>query len=261
MICAIIFTGCGSESNEILVGTIKYLNLTEDELDALINQDNSSPKKRKHIFFDNMTSLMAALESRRIEEISIYRTVAIYLNSRHPELHWEISEPVVTDIFCCAFREEDTALKKDFDNAILQLTKNGTLSKFVKRYLDEVSRGEEPPIVQLPTFYGERTIKVGVTGDLPLLDYIRPDGQPAGFNTALLAEISKILEANIVLVQVDSGARSAALSSKHVDVIFWSVMPQKDTAVPKNFDKPDGMILTEPYFSDDIVHVRLRKDE
>ena len=257
MICAIILTGCGFEpEHTVKVGTIKYLNVTENELDALINQKISSQEKRKHIFFENLTTLMAALESKQVDEISIYRTVSLYLMSHHSELHWDVSEPVVTDVFCCAMREEDVELKRKFDSAILQMTKDGTLSKLVKKYLDEITHGDEPPVVHLPTFYGAETIKIGVTGDLPLLDYIRPDGQPSGFNTALLAEISKILGVNFVLVQIDSGARAAALSSKFVDVIFWSVMPKDKSIIPTNFDRPDGMILTEPYFSDSIVHVK-----
>ena len=260
MICAIILTGCGFDEDEFIeVGTIKYLNVSEEDLDEFLNKENPSPKKRKHIFFDNMTSLVAALDSRRVEEISIYETVAHYLTAQHNDLRWEISEPIVTDVFCCALREEDVELKRKFDDAILQITEDGTLSKLVKNYLTEVARGDEPQIVHLPTFYDAQTIRVGVTGDLPLIDYIRPDGEPSGFNTALLAEISKILGVNFVLVQIDSGARAAALSSKRVDVIFWSVMPKDKSIIPKNFDKPDGMILTEPYFSDEIVHVRLVK--
>lgn len=259
MICALFATGCGSEEKVIKVGTIKYLNLTEEQLDEITNKNNSdqSPKS-KHIFFENMTSLTAALESERVDEMQIYRTVALYLMAYHNELNWEMSEPLFSDVFCCALREDDKELLEDFNGAIRQISRDGTLSYLVKEYLSEVIYGEEPPIINLPTFYDKPTIKIGVTGDLPLLDYIRPDGLPSGFNTALLAEISEIIEKNFVLVQIDSGARAAALSSKQVDVIFWSVVPKQGELFPTNIDKPDGVILTDPYFSDEIVHVKLR---
>ena len=35
-------------------------------------------------------------------------------------------------------------------------------------------------------------------------------------------------------------------------------VPTYDDA-PINIDKPDGIILTAPYFTDEIVHVRLKK--
>ena len=202
--------------------------------------------------------MTAALQSGQIDEMSVYRTVALYLINTNPDKEWTISESVVSNAFCCALRAEDTALKKEFDNAIRSLSKDGTLSKSVKAYIHEVNSSDIPPAVELPTFYGADTIKIGVTGDLPVLDYIRSDNQPAGFNTAVLAEISKRIGKNFVLVQIESGARALALTSKEVDVIFWAVTP-KDGVLPINFDTPEGVILTEPYFTDDIVHVKLIK--
>ncbi|MCR5834092.1 MAG: transporter substrate-binding domain-containing protein [Selenomonadaceae bacterium] len=252
-------TGCEPEQKEIRIGGIKYLNVTEETLDKL-SRDNNSKVKRKHIFFDNMINMVAALEAKKIEEMSIYRTVALYFVAHDSDLHWDISEPVVADVFCCAVRAEDTLLKNRLDEAILQITKNGTLTKLVRRYLGEAISGKEPPMVDMPNFPLMPTIRIGVTGDLPLLDYIRPDGRPAGFNTALLAEISRIMNVNFEMVQVESGARAIALTSKQVDVIFWAVVPYKDSLMPENFDTPEGIILTEPYFRDDIVHVKLMKN-
>ena len=111
----------------------------------------------------------------------------------------------------------------------------------------------------MPHFDGAGTIKVAVTGDLPPLDYMRADGKPAGFNTAVLAAISQQLGKNFELVDVDSGARAAALTSGEVDVVFWVAVPHDETIVPADFDKPEGMIVTAPYFTDEIVHVQLKK--
>ena len=38
---------------------------------------------------------------------------------------------------------------------------------------------------------GEETYVVGVTGDLPPLDYVAADGTPAGFNVALMDAIAE----------------------------------------------------------------------
>lgn len=256
----IFMTGCDSNDNTVKVGTIKYLNVTEEQLDEILLEDrNFSAGKRKHIFFDNLNTLTAALHSRQIDEMSVYRTVALYMIANNPTVQWEMSEPVVSDVFCCALREEDTYLRDEFNRAILQISIDGTLAKLVKTYLDESARGKEPAAIELPAIYGEDTIKIGVTGDLPLLDYVRADGTPAGFNTAVLAEISRIIGQNFVLVQVDSAARAIALTSGEVDVIFWAVEPKSGSPMPINFDKPDGTILTAPYFSDGIVHVRFNK--
>ena len=78
-------------------------------------------------------------------------------------------------------------------------------------------------------------------------------------NTALLSAISKIVGKNFALVQVAGGARTAALSSKQVDVIFWVTVPLDETIVPQNLDKPDDAIVTEPYFTDEVAHVKIKK--
>lgn len=199
-----------------------------------------------------------ALQSRQIDEMSIYESVAKYFVNHNQNFELMPQEPVLTDIFCCAMREEDAALKKEFDAAILQMSRNGTLSRLVKRYIAEVNFDDTPPIIRMPEFYNKSMIKIGVTGDLPMLDYIRPDGLPAGFNTAVLAEISQIIQKNFVLVQIESGERAIALTSGEVDVIFWAVVPDIKSGIPDDFDRPKGMIFTQPYFSDEIVHVRLK---
>ena len=137
---------------------------------------------------------------------------------------------------------------------IKEMQADGTLDRLTKEYITDINAESEPPAVELPHFDSAKTIKVAVTGDLPPLDYVSADGKPAGFNTAVLAEIGNRMLRNIELVQVDSGARAAALSSKQVDVVFWAIVPVSEI-IPQDSDKPDGVILSEPYYKDKIVHL------
>lgn len=258
-VAALLVVGCSLEKVQ-KIGTIKYENVTEEAFTELYKnqpQQRDEDLNCEYIFFDNMVSMTAALKSGQIDMMSTYESVARYLVENDPDFEYEPLSSEFVDIFCCAIREEDAALKKEFDDAILKMTNDGTLSKLVKNYIAEVYFKEQPPIINMPEFYNDTMIKVGVTGDLPMLDYIRPDGIPAGFNTAVLAEISRLIGKNFVLVQVDSGARAVALASKKVDVIFWAVVPQEGGILPQNFDTPEGVILTKSYFSDKIVHVKI----
>ena len=65
---------------------------------------------------------------------------------------------------------------------------------------------------------------------------ILADGTPAGFSTAVLAEISKRINKNIELVSVDSAARAAILASKGADVVFWVAVPENSMLIPANID-------------------------
>ena len=57
---------------------------------------------------------------------------------------------------------------------------------------------------------------------LPPMDYVSEDGTPAGFNTAILAELGKRMNKNFELVQVDSLGWAPALTSGKVDLVFWT---------------------------------------
>lgn len=155
-------------------------------------------------------------------------------------------------------RKDDEQLKNDFDKALSEMKADGTLDKFLNDYVTNVDKGQTPPKVEIPMTEGAQTIKVGITGDLPPLDLILADNTPAGFNTAILAEIAKRSGKNIELVQIETGARAAALNSKLIDVIFWVVVPLSDK-ISADIDTPEGLKLTAPYFKDNLAGIKLKK--
>lgn len=85
------------------------------------------------------------------------------------------------------------------------------------------------------------------------------DGTPAGFSTAVLAEVSRRINKNIELVSVDSAARAAILTSKGADIVFWVAVPKNSNLFPENIDQPAGIDVTEPCYHDNIAQVGLKK--
>ena len=276
MICSlIVMTGCGggsqgdgkkSSDEPLRLGIIRHLNITETLLDNYFEKaasrmaNTADMRAPKHTFFDNMTSMVAALQAAQVDEISTYRCVADYLVAQNEDVVLATAGvPKVSDSFCCAFREDEDDLQADFNAAIKTLDENGTLKQLTKTYITDADFTKTPPAVDMPKIDGADTIKVAVTGDLPPLDYVSADGKAAGFNTALLAEVSKLIGKNFELVHIDSGARATALTTEQVDVVFWVAVPINDTFTPPDCDKPEGVILSDPYFTDEIAHVKLKK--
>ena len=138
---------------------------------------------------------------------------------------------------------------------------DGSLDKLINDYITNVDKGQAPPKVEPPNIEGAETIKVGVTGDLPPLDLILPDNSPAGFNTAMFSEIAKRLNKNIELVQIESGARATALSSKLIDVVFWVIVPLGNDGIPADIDKPEGLELSNSYFQDNVAVIKLKTNK
>ena len=263
----LLFTACvGEKSAEEPKGTTKTgvitrLNISEVEYNKIINAlgQNYRPSKAnpnvEFKFFDRMSDLLAALNDGQIDIFSTYQHVADYIEKRNKNLERLDSERHLEDSFCFAVREGDTALKNDLNKAIKDMIADGTLANLTKQYIAELQINTEPPAVPITKIDGAETLKVAVTGDLPPFDLILPDGTPAGFSTAVLAEISRRIGKNIELINVDSNARAEILASNGADIVFWVSVPKDSTLVPENIDKPAGIDVSDPYFHDLIVHV------
>ena len=274
MICSLILmTGCGGGGEEkkaaddaakVKLGMITRLNASEENFGEFMKKVeetlNVKISSHKPVFFDSLNQMQMALQSKQIDEMSTYRSVARYMIAQDPRYQVLKDHSLeFVDSFCFALRDDEKDLANSLNKVIAEMTSDGTLDRLTKEYITDISTDREPPIVELPHFDNGQTIKVAVTGDLPPLDYVNADGKPAGFNTAVLAEIGNRMLKNIELVQIDSGARAAALTSGQVDVVFWAIVPVSEI-IPADTDKPSGIILTEPYYRDKVVHM-IFKDE
>ena len=275
MICGLVLmAGCGGggedkkpsdEAGKIKLGMITRLNASEENFGEFMKkvEDTLDVKISSHkpVFFDNLNAMEMALQSKQIDEISTYRSVARYLIAQDPRFEVLKDHSLeFIDSFCFALRDDETELKDSLNKVIGEMQSDGTLDKLTKEYITDINAENEPPAVELPKFDGADTIKVAVTGDLPPLDYVGAGGKPAGFNTAVLAEIGNRLSKNIELVNIESGARASALTSKQADVIFWAIVPVSEI-IPSDTDKPDGVILTEPYYKDKVVHMIFKEEK
>ena len=261
------------------------------------------------VYFDTLDAMLMALNAGEIAAMDVSETTAQYLTHSDPNLVQVASygdgadgdtfadtvRGLLSNDFAFMFMEKNAALRDEFDAALASFTEE-EMEKLVQEHITAAINGDEISPIQMPVIEGAETIKVAVTGSLPPMDYVAADGTPAGFNTALLAEISQRMGKNIELVVVDSVGRAAALASGTVDAVFWtrtnSVSNELAAASEEehaerredlsqklseeeletmnkikelvNFadyggaDMPEGTIITAPYFSDIIVPVTTR---
>ena len=280
--------GCGSakENNDapqMRVGVLTAVNLTSEEFSsALQNRDFSvrltagqggaafeyedSLRERLEgaeitaVYYDTLSTMLMGLQTGDIDAFAISKTVADYLCAQNASLRNAV--PVTRDgdrsnpfnvSFSLLMTEENQALCRELDQALAELTADGTLNRLRSERIYDLSpdSGNEP--AAFAQFDGADTIRIAVTGDLPPMDYMSADGTPSGFNTALLAELGRRLQKNILLVSVDSGARASALAGDAADVVFWArtvTEEGNDSDSLSGMDIPDGTIVTEPYFMD-----------
>ena len=241
LLAGALFTGCGggggddaqkpaekSQAADIKIGMIAGLNASEQHLNEIMKKIEADAgmqlMNHEFVYYDSLNAMQMGLESKSVDEMSTYAGVSKYLMARKPDLTvvtaHKLQMPMV-DNFCCAVKSDRTDLLNDLNTALEAMQQDGTLDNLTKQYITELKGDEEPAAVEMPMFEGADTLKVAVTGDMPPLDLIKADGTPAGFNTAVLAEISNRINKNFELVSIESAARASALSSGAVDVVFW----------------------------------------
>ena len=241
------------------------LNSTEESLGEILNniEDETGAKHPMTTpkFFDSLKLMQMGIEAGTVDQISLYKSVADYVVATNDKFEVVQHDALnkIEYMFCFAVRKDDAALKADLNKVIGELKADGSLDKLINDYITNVDKGNTPPAVEIPKTDGAEVIKVGITGDLPPLDLVLPDNSPAGFNTAMLAEIAKRLNKNIEVVQIETGARATALNSKIIDVVFWAVVPFGNDKIPADIDKPEGVELSDSYFKDNVAQLRLKK--
>ena len=250
---------------EVRVGFLAKLNITQEEFKSIVlaeRKENGwqlmSPnhdKGENFYYYDSLVDMLMALNADRVDEAVLPKIVGEYVLNSNSNM--TIASVTQVKPMALAFGFNGTIdgrkIHEDFNKALSDMKSDGTLNKLLDKYLYEP--GQNPPeSIKFEKFDG-KAIRVAVTGDLPPIDYVAPDGKPAGFNTAVLAELGRRLHRNIELIDTDAVARTALLMSERADVIFWYEIA-KD--LDKQFDSPEGILLSEPYY-DWNVFLYLRK--
>ncbi len=204
-------------------------------------------------YYEDLSGMLMALDAGTVDEITLPRFVAEYVVRTNPELEICCVEAMPENMTLrFGFREDENDLLVQMNEAIAAMKGDGTLDALINSYM-KPNAGEELTSVQFDSFpESDKTIRVAVTGDLPPIDYIGADGIPAGFNTAVLAEIGRRLGANIELLSMQTGSRALALTSGRADSVFWFMWSPNDS-----YDVPEGVLLSDSYLTFDMwLHVR-----
>ncbi len=184
------------------------------------------------------------LNAGNIEYLLVPSSVANYLKAQDDSLTVAPGGAGVPTEIRMAVRSEDTELHQLLRKGIQTLRKDGTLDKLIETYITNISISDSGEDIQR-----EKTYVVGVTGDLPPMDYVAADGVPAGFNVALMNAIGEALDVSFTFVQVDADARLSALSSGKIDVIFWYGNVQGYTS------EREDLLITDEYYTDMVSYV------
>ena len=197
-------------------------------------------------FYDSLMLMQLALNRGEVNSIAAPEFVGEYLLRSNPAYRlrgFVIGRNPIAYAF--GFLEGNAELCEKFSRAVQDMEEEGRIGILARDFITGPA-AQNPPAVEFAKFDDAPTLKVALTGDMPPIDYVAPDGKPAGFNTAILAEIGRRLHVNINPVIFETGARAAALKSGRADVVFWFLVFMGYDA--KQDDVPEGVITSTPYY-------------
>ena len=276
--CFVLCSVAMAAENEDYVGFLTRLKTTPEEFFMLMKTswatkgwvieggDHTTSKAK---FYDTLMLMQMALNAGEIDEMILPDFVAEYLlkiNDKYTPCCISNSGPMN---LCFGFLKENKSLADKWNAALISMNNDFTLAGFSQKYIKNFPEDttydyiygtkKKKDTIKFEHFKDAPTIRVAVTGDLPPVDFISEDGMSAGYSTAVLAEIGKRLKINIQLVQVNAGARTAALVSGRVNVVFWYEV-NKMLDVQPDVNEED-IILSVPYLSwDTFMHLRFSED-
>ncbi len=256
----VVLSAVTASALERKVGHLAKLNMTPEEFNAFATGGISNGEiavfiasgvaeqhEIIHVFYDSLLSMQMALNAGDVDEIALPEAVADYVLNMNDS--YKVASIVRTYPSTLSFgfrKDDDPAMLNRFNEALLSMKADGTLAILREKYINGAGLSEPEPVEFRDFENVDSKVKVAVTGDLPPIDFVNADGKPAGFNTAVLAEIAKRLHINIEIVNIDAGARAAALASKRVDAVFWFHFRKNVETQP---DIPEGVVLSESYYN------------
>ena len=261
LICVLCAESYGLEKRVLNLGMLEKLNSTEEQFSQEWQKSfapNNELLEVRVKFYPNLNGLQMALNAGEIKHIVLPEVTAEYLMNQNPEYESVLILHSKGMGLAFGFRADNESLRDKFNRAITSMRDDWTLSALEGMYLARAGINPPKP-VEFQSFKGAGTIRAAVTGDLPPVDFIADDGTPAGFSTAVLAEVGKRLGVNIELMNVESAARSSALASGRADVVFWYEVAKGSATQP---DIPEGVIVSETYYDwEKFIHIRRNPDK
>lgn len=257
----IVMMSCCAFADGVKIGILNKSNYSEEEFAKItatvlkwsVNEAKSSTETFH--YYEDLTSMILGLNAGEVDEILLPKACGEYVIAKNPDL--KISGVLRTSQANFAFgflRKNGVFLRQQVNYALRLMKRDGTLESLRAKYFLNPGKNDSEA-VEFEKFNSGGTIKVAITGDVPPVDLFTADGRPAGFNTAVLAEIGKYLAANIELVNVNAGARLPALASGRADMVFWFEFID---GVDEQPDIPEDIVVSDSYYDWDI-YVRIRK--
>ncbi|MCL2530333.1 MAG: transporter substrate-binding domain-containing protein [Coriobacteriia bacterium] len=164
-----------------------------------------------------------------------------------------LDENITTEQYGVGFRLDDSDLRDIVEYTIVEMYNDGTVKKIAEKYADQGINFDafvltETDVKEKPT-WDRTTLLVGFDQDFPPYGYVDDNGNFAGFDLDMAAEVAKRNDWDIKLVPINWDLKDAELASGNIDCI-WN-------GFTITADREKQYLFTKPYMDNTQVFVVL----
>ncbi len=267
LLAVVIFSGCSSQVIKITAYSDLNEKIVAQPASPIPAQNFKAAVEERYTialkdfkFFDTSSSAVAALKSGQVDAVMLPDFSAEFFEKQNSDLlaiFPPITETKNTVHF--SYLGDKAEFGAALDAAIDELTADGTLDALKKKYTTDLKDPSSIAGAEIPKIDGAATIIVGVSGDIPPIDYIAANGKSVGYSIEVLTLLSKKLNVNFEIKQISNEAKFTALVSGKVDLIFFQVLN-------KNLDSENtiksvfpNVVFSKPYLIFDRAAMLVKK--
>ena len=240
MSCCIILmltiTGCSNKLNDInSKEDLNYKNIgvyTGSEYDVIINENILDANI---VYFNSYSDQISALKSGKIDGFLTDEPLAKQILKENEGLKI-LNNKLTTDSYAFAINPKKDNLKKDIDNVITEIEKNGKLKDFENKWM-----GNNENIKVLEKYNNKNlkgTIKFAtVSGSAPFA-YIK-NNEIVGYDIDVINYIGYKLGYKIEIIEMSFDGIIPAIASGKVDMAGCSIIVTEERKKSVLFSKPD----------------------
>jgi len=250
-------------NGKTLVAVYRYQDVDryEQYLEKKLKNYNPDFELQGILLVDTLTDALLQLSSGKADVLEVMDFTGTYLSQHNADMK-VLKYDAYNSSTHMLFRQAEQAQYEKVNTALKAMIDDGTVSKLTDEWVTNLTMDKVLTGGTMPVIDGAETLKVGLSGDAPPLDYVAADGTPGGFNVAVLSEISKRAGINIELVSVTGGGRFAALESGKIDAFLWhnayiwGTMTMPKTTLTLG---DQTLWITEPYLKAGASYIYIQK--
>lgn len=205
--------------------------------------------------FPTVTEALMALKTGKVDTLLSMDATANLIAKQDATLYTYIDPRLanLADVsLSMVVARTNEALGAELNTAIHALEENGTLALLAGSML-----GGEAPAVPEAKLEGD-PLRVGVTGDIPPVDFVDASGNPVGYNVNLMNQVGALLGRPIEFVQINKGAAITALATNRIDILFWQEQAMSEDVIAMVGDLSKSVFITDPYLKMSVTAIEMK---